>query len=131
MIEDDPTSSDRFDVYPSPNLGQAELAHLADLVPQMVWMCTPDGANIYFNRRWVDYTGMTLDESYGPGWNKPFHPEDPEASWQAWHQAVQTGTQYQVESRLRARNGTYRWFLMRGEPFKEADGRTVKWVAWL
>ncbi|HEY5214822.1 MAG TPA: ATP-binding protein [Acidobacteriaceae bacterium] len=120
-------SGDQSQLHPAANLGEAELVHLADLVPQMVWMCTPDGANIYFNQRWVDYTGMTLEESYGPGWNKPFHPDEQQISLQAWHRAVQTGTQYQVESRIRARDGSYRWFLMRGEPFKEADGHTVKW----
>jgi PAS domain S-box-containing protein len=108
-------------------LGESELLHLADLVPQMVWMCTPEGQNIYFNQRWVDYTGMSLEESYGEGWNKPFHPEDQERARCAWSLAVQTGDPYQVESRIRAADGSYRWFLMRGESFKEADGRMVKW----
>ncbi len=54
---------------------------LAEVVPQMVWMCTPDGSNIYFNPRWVDYTGMTLAESYGRGWNTPFHPDDKQPAW--------------------------------------------------
>jgi PAS domain S-box-containing protein len=127
MMEHQPNNGDQVGLHPTANLSGAELAHLADLVPQMVWMCTRDGANIYFNRRWVEYTGMTLEESYGSGWNKPFHPDDQEIAWQAWHRAVQTDSRYQVESRLCARDGTYRWFLMRGEPFKEVDGRTVKW----
>lgn len=115
------------DLFPSADRGETELLHLADLVPQMVWMCTPEGSNLYFNQRWVDYTGMTLEESYGEGWNKPFHPEEREAARRAWHQAVESGDMYQVESRLRAADGTYRWFLMRGEPFKGTDGRTVNW----
>ncbi len=115
------------DLFPSADLGESELLHLANLVPQIVWMCTPEGNNIYFNRRWVDYTGMTLEESYGEGWNKPFHPDEREAATRAWSQAVQSGDKYQVESRLRAADGTYRWFLMQGESLKEADGRTVKW----
>ena len=113
---------------PTARLGETELQHLADVVPQIVWMCTPSGANIYFNQRWVDYTGMTLTESYGEGWNKPFHAEDQANASQAWNQAVQTGQPYQVESRIRASNGTYRWFLMRGERFKETDGRTTRWI---
>jgi PAS domain S-box-containing protein len=116
---------------PDPNtagaLGEPEFAHLADFVPQFVWMCTSDGDNIYFNQRWVDYTGMTLEESYGAGWNTPFHPDDQATAWDAWTQAVQTAQPYQVESRLRARDGTYRWFLMRGQPFKEADGHILRW----
>jgi PAS domain-containing protein len=40
---------------------------LANFVPQLVWMSSPEGLNVYFNQRWVDYTGMTLEESYGKG----------------------------------------------------------------
>ena len=127
MRQDQPKSDSQLALRPIASLGEAELEHLADIVPQMVWMCTPDGSNIYFNQRWVDYTGMTLEESYGAGWNKPFHPDDQANAWEAWHRAVQTGDPYQVESRLRAWNDTYRWFLVRGEAFKEADGRTLKW----
>ncbi|MEO6816288.1 MAG: ATP-binding protein [Edaphobacter sp.] len=108
-------------------LGESELAYLADYVPQIVWMCTPDGDNIYFNQRWVDYTGMTREESYGAGWNIPFHTDERTIAWKAWDEAVRTGLPYQVESRLRAMNGTYRWFLIRGEPLKENDGRVLKW----
>ena len=60
---------------------------LANFVPQMVWMCSPDGLNVYFNQRWVEYTGLTLEESYGRGWNTPFHPDDKQAAWDAWNQA--------------------------------------------
>ena len=91
---------------------------LADFIPQFVWMCTPDGLNVYFNQRWVDYTGLTLEESYGKGWNIPFHPDDKQAAWDAWNHATETGEPYQVESRLRAADGSYRWFLMRGEPLE-------------
>ncbi len=115
------------DLFPSADLGESALLHLADLVPQIVWMCTPEGNNIYFNRRWVDYTGMTLEESRGEGWNTPFHPEEREVARLAWNGAVATGEMYQVESRLRAADGSYRWFLMRGEPFKGADGQTENW----
>ena len=102
---------------------------LANHVPQMVWMCTPDGLNFYFNQRWVEYTGLTLEESYGQGWNTPFHPEDKQAAWDAWHRAVETGGEvpYRVESRLRARDGSYRWFLVRGEPLRNTAGEVERW----
>jgi len=100
---------------------------LANCVPQMVWMCTPDGMNVYFNQRWVEYTGMTLEESYGRGWNTPFHPDDKQAAWDAWNQATATGETYRVESRLRAADGNYRWFLMRGVPLSDDSGNIVKW----
>lgn len=73
-------------------------------------MCTPEGNNIYFNRRWVDYTGMTQEESRGEGWTTPFHPEERDVARLAWSGAVATGDMYQVESRLRAADGSYRCF---------------------
>jgi PAS domain S-box-containing protein len=100
---------------------------LADSVPQMVWMCMPDGLNVYFNQRWVDYTGLSLADSYGRGWNTPFHPDDRQPALDAWNHATETGETYRVESRLRAADGSYRWFLMRGLPLRDAAGRVVKW----
>lgn len=110
-------------------LQESELAFrtLADAMPQMVWISTPDGSNVYFNQRWVDYTGLTLDESYGRGWNTPFHPDDKQPAWNAWNHATATGETYRIESRLRAADGSYRWFLLRGVPLRGADGRIVKW----
>jgi PAS domain S-box-containing protein len=100
---------------------------LAEFVPQLVWMCTPDGLNIYFNPRWVDYTGLTLAESYGRGWNTPFHPDDKQPAWDAWNQAIATGGTYSIECRLRRADGAYRWFLTRGVPLRDATGSIVKW----
>ena len=100
---------------------------LAALVPQMVWMCMPDGLNVYFNERWVEYTGLSLEESYGRGWNTPFHPDDKQPAWNAWNKAVATGETYAIESRLRGKDGTYRWFLMRGVPLRDGSGNIVKW----
>jgi PAS domain S-box-containing protein len=106
---------------------EAAFITLADSVPQMVWMCTPDGLNVYFNQRWVDYTGLTLQESYGKGWNTPFHPDEKQAAFEAWNRATATGETYRVESRLRAADGSYRWFLMRGVPLRNGAGNIIKW----
>jgi len=100
---------------------------LANFVPQFVWRCTPDGLNVYFNQRWVAYTGLTLEQSYGKGWNGPFHPDDRQAAWDAWNHATRTGEKYRVESRLRAADGSYRWFLMLGEPMRDGEGDVVQW----
>jgi len=111
------------------DLAQSErqFVALANFVPQMVWMCTPDGSNIYFNQRWVEYTGLTLEESYGAGWNTPFHPDDKQTAWDAWNHATGTGERYRVESRLRAADGSYRWFLMLGEPLWDDKGNIARW----
>jgi len=100
---------------------------LADSVPQLVWMCRPDGLNIYFNQRWVEYTGLTLEECYGRGWDTPFHPEDKQPAWDAWNRAVATGGDYRIECRLRAADGCYRWFLIKGVPLRDSRGAILKW----
>ena len=100
---------------------------LTDAMPQLVWMCTPDGLSSYFNQQWVDYTGLTLAESYGRGWSKPFHPDDRQAATQAWDHATGSGAAYRNESRLRAADGSYRWFLMKGTPLRDGAGRIMKW----
>lgn len=100
---------------------------LAESVPQLVWICNTDGMNIYFNRRWVEYTGLSLEESYGTGWNTPFHPDDKQPAWNAWNQAVNSGGEYRIECRLRGADGSYHWFLTKGVPMRDSAGRIVKW----
>jgi PAS domain S-box-containing protein len=106
---------------------QTNFAALVNLAPQFVWICTNDGLNVYFNDRWFQYTGLTPEQSHGSGWNTPFHPDDKQTAWDHWNRANATGETYSVESRLRAADGSYRWYLMRGEPVREVDGRILKW----
>lgn len=106
---------------------EAEFRALAEAMPQMVWITRPDGWNLYFSQQWVDYTGLTVEESLGHGWIKPFHPDDQERSWEAWQQATSTGGVYSIESRLRRADGEYRWWLIRGVPRKDASDNILKW----
>ena len=100
---------------------------LAEAVPQIVWTTDPDGKNTYFNQQWVDYTGMTLEESRGDGWNEPFHPDDRQRAWDAWQRATREDAPYSLECRLRRADGAYRWWLVRGAPQRDAGGTIVKW----
>lgn len=106
---------------------EREFRVLAEAVPQIVWMTRADGSNTYFNQRWMDYTGLTLDESLGDGWITPFHPEERERSWNAWQEATASVGVYSLESRLRRADGAYRWWLVRGEPLQDESGAIVKW----
>ena len=85
---------------------EQEFRALAEAVPQIVWATRPDGWNIYFNQKWVDYTGLTLEESYGHGWNTPFHPDDRQRAWEAWQHATQDDAPYSLECRLRRADGS-------------------------
>ena len=104
-----------------------ELSALAEAMPQIVWITRPDGRNIYFNRQWTAYTGLTLEESLGHGWNKPFHPDDREMARNAWQKAVLENGTYSIEARLRRADGVYRWWLVRGVPLQDAAGKILKW----
>jgi PAS domain S-box-containing protein len=106
---------------------ERELRELAESMPQIVWVTSADGRNIYFNQQWVDYTGLTLEESYGDGWIKPFHPEDRQRAWDAWQRAVQHRHLYSLECRLRRADGVYQWWLIRGVPLLGANGEIRKW----
>lgn len=100
---------------------------LAESMPQIVWATRPDGWTTYFNQHWVNYTGMTLEESYGHGWNKPFHPDDQRRAWDAWQNATHNNGVYSIEARLRRFDGEYRWWLVRGVPLTNDQGEIVKW----
>jgi PAS domain S-box-containing protein len=106
---------------------EAEFRTLIEAMPQMVWTTRPDGWNTYFSQRWMDYTGMTLEESLGHGWNTPFHPEDRQRAWDAWQQAITGSAVYSVECRLRSADGAYRWWWILGAPLRGADGAILKW----
>ena len=106
---------------------EQEFRALAEAMPQIVWATRPDGWNIYFNQQWVDYTGLTLDESHGHGWNIPFHPDDKQRAWDAWQRATQHNETYLLECRLRRADGVYRWWLIHGAPMRSANGEILKW----
>ena len=106
---------------------EREFRSLAETMPQIVWATRPDGWNIYFNRKWAEYTGLTLEESYGHGWITPFHPDDKQHAWDAWEYATQHNESYSLECRLRRADGVYRWWLIRGVPLLNAHGEIQKW----
>jgi PAS domain S-box-containing protein len=101
---------------------------LADAMPQIVWTARADGYNDYYNQRWFEYTGMTLEQTEGWGWQPVLHPEDVERCLRSWATAVQTGQSYEIEYRFRrASDGAYRWHLGRAFPMRAPDGQILKW----
>lgn len=106
---------------------EQEFRSMAEAMPQIVWATRPDGWNTFFNQKWVDYTGLTMEESHGHGWNKPFHPDDQQRAWDAWQRATQNNERYSLECRLRRADGVYRWWLIRGAQMRGANGEVLKW----
>ncbi|HEY8035820.1 MAG TPA: EAL domain-containing protein [Methylobacter sp.] len=106
---------------------EREFRQLAEAMPQIVWVTRPDGWTTYFSQQWTEYTGLTLEESYGHGWNKFFHPDDQQRAWDAWQRATQNIDTYSLECRLRRADGAYRWWLIRGVPLRDESGAVIKW----
>ena len=96
---------------------------LADSIPQIVWTAKPNGGSDYYNQRWVEYTGLTLDW----GWRVCPHPDDLQPTLDAWMEAVQTGNLYCIKHRLKRKEGTYHWFLTRAVAMRDAAGSILKW----
>ena len=100
----------------------------AELIPHMVWVARPDGSAEYVNRRWREYTGMTLAEVAARGWAETTHPDDLDAARVGWFAAVRSGEPYEVVFRFRRHDGVYRWHVSRGQPERGAAGSVVRVV---
>jgi len=100
---------------------------MAEAVPEIIWTADPDGMDDFFNQKCFDYTGMTLEQLRGTGWKDMVHPDDADSCFSKWQNALLTGDSYDVEYRLRAKNGSYRWFVGRANPIRNAEGKIVKW----
>ncbi len=100
---------------------------IADTMPQMVWVTHPDGGHEYFNRRWYEYTGVPDGSTGGEGWGGLFHPDDEARVRAQWKENLETGEPYEIEYRLRRRDGRYCWFLCRALPVRDEEARIVRW----
>ena len=97
-------------------------------IPGMVFTTRPDGFCDYQSQQWVDYTGVPMSEHLGDGWNTLLHPEDQPRAAAAWRAAVSGEAPYDLEYRVRRRDGHYEWFKVIGRPIHDEEGRVVKWL---
>ena len=101
---------------------------MADTVPNIVWTARPDGSLDYYNQRWHDYTGLTLEETRDWGWEKVIHEEGRAQMVAVYRTAIQGATAYEDEFQLQRADGEHRWHLARGLPIKDEAGNVVQWV---
>ncbi|HEY1550448.1 MAG TPA: ATP-binding protein [Kofleriaceae bacterium] len=103
--------------------------NLAEAIPDIVWTAAPDGAITYFNQRWFEYTGQSFDDAIGSGWMALVHADDASRCRTKWCEGVATREVFQLECRLRGRDGeTFRWHLCRAVPELDGDARVVGWL---
>ena len=118
---------DNARLYQALRAGEEQYRFLAESIPQMVWTSHPDGRAEYFNQRWQDYTGLSIDQSRDWKWEPVVHPDDHALCIERWTTALKTGQDYDIEYRLRRCDGAFRWHLGRALPMRDADGRIVRW----
>jgi len=104
-----------------------ELRRVVDRIPELIWTATPDGRAEFVNRRWSEYTGLSLEQARGLGWHAAILPEDLPRLEDCWNSAAASAGPPEIEVRIRRADGVYRWFLFRSVPLGEAFGKVVEW----
>ncbi|HEY9691451.1 MAG TPA: PAS domain S-box protein [Oculatellaceae cyanobacterium] len=102
---------------------------MADAVPQIVWITDAQGRVEFFNKQWSDYTGVPYEPTTAAEVAASFvHPDDGDRTMEAFDEARRNGSIFSVEHRIRSVTGSYRWFLVRAEPYRDLQtGEIIRW----
>jgi PAS domain S-box-containing protein len=100
---------------------------LADHMSQFAWMADANGWIFWYNRRWFDYTGTTLEQMQGWGWRDVHHPDHVDRVVEHINHCFETGEPWEDTFPLRSKTGEYRWFLSRATPIRDGQGQVLRW----
>jgi PAS domain S-box-containing protein len=100
---------------------------VVDTIPTLAWSAGPDGSAEFFNRRWLDYTGLSAKQALDSGWQVAIHPDDLPRILETFREALDSVKPFEVEGRFRRFDGKFRWFLFRGSPLRDRSGKVAKW----
>ena len=100
---------------------------LVDNMPMLAWSSHADGSLDFVNQQWRDYTGLSTEESHGPGWKAAVHPDDLPGLLQQWETQPELDHAGEHEVRLRRSDGVFRWFSIRREPLHDQAGALLRW----
>ena len=100
---------------------------MANGIPQLAWMAEADGSIFWYNQRWYEYTGTTLEQMQGWGWRSVHDPGLLPAVLERWKDSIVTGQPFEMEFPLRGADGIFRMFLTRVMPVKDSAGRVTRW----
>jgi PAS domain S-box-containing protein len=107
---------------------EAKQFHLTlEQAPGLLWSALPNGFIDFLNQRWLEYTGMALEDACGWGWQVCIHPEDLPMLMTIWRELIDTAQAGEAKARMRHHDGSYRWFLFRVTPFFDGEGQLAKW----
>ncbi|MFO1500646.1 MAG: PAS domain S-box protein [Verrucomicrobiota bacterium] len=108
-------------------LSEEKFRTLADNMSQFAWMADEKGWIFWYNRRWFDFTGTTLEEMQGWGWQKVHHPDHVQRVVARIQRSWDTGELWEDTFPLRGKDGRYRWFLSRALPIRDEAGKVKRW----
>lgn len=100
---------------------------MADHIAQFAWMTDAEGWIFWYNRRWFEYTGSSLEEMQGWGWQKVHHPDHVERVTAKFRRCLEAGEFWEDTFPLRGHDGEYRWFLSRAVPIRDEAGKVLRW----
>src|SRR5271165_3044482 len=107
---------------------ETELRDLIENVPGMVFIALPGPSNEFVSRGWREYTGLSLEETKGLGWQGVVRSEELPRHMEKWRVCSASGEPFEDETRFRrASNGEFRWFLIRAVPLRDETGNILKW----
>lgn len=104
---------------------------LANTIQNLTWMADAKGSVYWYNNRWTEYTGLTIDEMHGWGWQKVHHPDHVENVSNLMRVAWQKNEPFEIIHPLMGKDGTYKWFLSRGTPICDPQGNILEWIGTL
>lgn len=107
--------------------GEERFRTLANNISQFCWMADGEGWIFWYNDRWYEYTGTTLEQMQGWGWREVHHPEHVDRVVDKVAEHFRTGEVWEDTFPLRSKDGTYRWFLSRALPIRDAEGKILRW----
>jgi len=106
---------------------ESQFRSLANSIPQLAWMANPDTSVFWYNQRWYDYTGTNVEDTNGWDWKKIQHPDHVARVIQGIQRSWSVGEPWEDTFPLRGKDGSYRWFLSRALPIRDASARIVRW----
>jgi formate hydrogenlyase transcriptional activator len=100
---------------------------VVNAIPAHIWRSAPDGAVQFVNQQWMDYTGLSQENSQGWGWVSVIHHDDRPELLDTWRRVLEAGQPKEAEARFRRFDGEYRWYLIRMVPIRDESGALLGW----
>jgi PAS domain S-box-containing protein len=101
---------------------------LADAIPHVVCRAKGDGSFDDLNRGWIELTGLSVQASLGDLWQQALQPDDLNHLLNVWADAMMNSRAFEAEARVRRKDGSWRWHLVRGVAEKRENGEVAAWI---